>query len=119
MEPRLTSDVVVSGLDRFVVDVRKMATEARDLLHEPVLSIGHQFEIALIPQLVTMRECPWDAMAIGLDGVFRYEFCLEWRQVPMPVNNLGALVIDCGVHMTPFSAHARDAVIASSRAMLP
>ena len=76
VEPRLASCVVVLGIDRFVVDMRKVATEARDLLHQAALSVGHQFSIALIPQLVSMRDRPRDTAAIGLDGVFRYEFRL-------------------------------------------
>ena len=76
VEPCLARCVVMLGVDRFVVDMRKVATEARDLLHEAALSVGHQFSIALIPQLVTMRDRPRDTAASGLDGVFRYELRL-------------------------------------------
>jgi hypothetical protein len=91
MEPRLTGPVVVFGIDRFVVDVRKVATQPRDLLDNPVLSIGHQFAIALIPQLVTMRERSWNATAVGFDSVFRYEIRLERWQFPMPEHYLHSL----------------------------
>ena len=98
MEPRLASRVVVFGIDRFVVDVRKVATQPPDLLDEPVLSIGHQLAIALIPQLVTMRQRPWDAAAVGLDGVFAYEVRLERWQFPMPKYDLRFVVIHGGSH---------------------
>jgi len=68
-----------------------MATQARDLLHQPVLSIGHQFAVALIPQLVTMRERSWNATAVGFDSVFRYEIRLERWQFPMPEYDLHSL----------------------------
>jgi len=99
VEPRFTSGVIVLGFDRFVVDVREVATESRNLLHEPALRVDHQFPIALIPQLVTMRDRSSNVAAVRLDGVFRYEFRCEWRQFPMPVNNLGPVVVDRGVHV--------------------
>ena len=79
MEPCLASCVVMLGVDRFVVDMRKVATEARDLLHQTVLSVGHQLSIALIPQLVSMRDRPRNTAAVGLDGVCRDELRIEWR----------------------------------------
>src|SRR5688572_2472842 len=100
VEPRLTSRVVVSWIDRFVVDVRKMATETHDLLHDPVLSITHQFAIALIPQFVTMRERPWDAAAAGLDRVFCHEVRLERWQLPMPEHDLRFVLVHGGSHMS-------------------
>ena len=92
MEPRLTSGVVVFRIDRFVVHVGEVATEARDLLQEPALSNCHQFAIALIPQLVTMRERPWYVRAVRLNSMFAYEIRLEGWQFPMP-KDLRFLVI--------------------------
>ena len=82
------------------MDVRKVATQARDLLPEPALGIGHQFAIAPIPELVTMRERPRDATAAGLYGVFGYEIRLEWRQFSMPEHDLRVATIHGGSHMS-------------------
>ena len=79
VEPCLARCVVMLGVDRFVVDMRKVATEARDLLHQAALSVGHQFSIALIPQLVSMRDRSRNTAAVGLDGVPRDEFRIEGR----------------------------------------
>jgi len=79
VEPRLASCIVVLLIDRFVVDMREVATQARDLLHQAALSVGHQLPVALIPQVVTMRDRPWDTAAVCLDGVLRDEFRLERR----------------------------------------
>jgi hypothetical protein len=103
VQPRLTRDLIVPGLDRFVVDVRKVATEARDLLHEPLLGIRHQFAIALIPQLVTMRERPWDAAAGGLNGVLRHEIRLERWQFLVPEHDLRVIVMHGGRTRAPRS----------------
>jgi hypothetical protein len=67
------------GIDDFVVDVRKVATKARDLLHKAAFGAGHQIPIALIPQFITLRDRPRDTAAVGLDGVFRHEFRFERR----------------------------------------
>jgi hypothetical protein len=88
----------VFWIDRFVVDMRKVAAQTRDLLHDPVLSVGHQLAIALIPQIVTMRERPWDAAAVGLNGVFGYEIRLERRQFPVPEHDFHFIVIHGGSH---------------------
>ena len=101
LEPCLISGVIVLWIDRLVVHVRKVATQARDLLHEPALGVGHQILIALIPQLVTTRDCSRDTAAACLDGVFCDEFGLEWRQLAMPVNNPGLFVMDGRVHFDP------------------
>lgn len=53
------------GVDRFVVDMRKVATEARDLLHQAAVSVGHQFSIALIPQLLSMRDGSRNTAAVA------------------------------------------------------
>ncbi len=98
VEPRLTGCVVMLWIDRLVVDVREVATQARDLLHEPAFNVGHQLPIALIPQLVTMRNRPWDTTAVRLDGVFRYEVRVERWQFPMPEHDLGFVVIHAGSH---------------------
>src|SRR6186713_1442612 len=125
VEPRFTSGVIVLWIDCFVVDVRKVAAEPCDLLHEPALRVDHQFPIALVPQLVTMRDRSCDAAAVRFNGVFRYEFRREWRQFPMPVNNFRPVVFDCGVHIdtsassnrTPrFSLQARSPVRSTTRA---
>ena len=101
MEPRLARCGVVPWDDRFVANVCNVTTEPCDLLHEPLLGVGHQFLIAPIPQLVVMRERTGDTTAVGLDGVSRDEFRVEWRQVAMPVNDPEPVVIDRGVHMPP------------------
>jgi len=106
VEPRLTRRVVVLWVDRLVVDVRKMSAQTRDLLNEPALRVGHQFPIALIPEFVTMRDRPRDTAAVRLDGMFRYEFRLEWRQLAMPVDHLGPLVVERGVHRHTSSLRA-------------
>lgn len=98
VEPRLTSRVVVSWSDRFVVDVRKVAAQARDLLYEPVRSIRRQLAVALIPEVITMRERPSDAAAVGLDGVFGYEVRLERWQFPVPKHDLRFVVTHSGSH---------------------
>ncbi len=77
VEPCLARCVVMFGFDRFVVDMRKVAAEARDLLHQAALSGGHQFSIALIPQLVSMGDRSRNTAAVGLDGVPRDEFRIE------------------------------------------
>jgi hypothetical protein len=79
VEPCLARCVVMLGVDRFVVDMGKVSTEARDLLHQAALSAGHQFSIALIPQLVSMRDRSRNTAAVGLDGVRRDEFRIEGR----------------------------------------
>jgi hypothetical protein len=94
------------GIDRFVVHVCKMATESRDLLHEPVLSLGHQFAVALIPQLVTMCERPWDATAVGLDSVFPYKIRLEGWQFPMPEHAFHFVGVHAGLTLAFWSRTA-------------
>jgi len=92
VEPRLTSRLDVFWIDSFVVDVRKRATQARDLVHQPILSIGHQFAVALIPQLVTTR-C---ASVPGTRLLLASTVCSATRftssgQFPMPEYDLHSL----------------------------
>jgi hypothetical protein len=101
VQPRLASCVVVLGVNRFVVDMRKVATQAGDLLHEAALSLGHEFSIALIPQFITVSNCSRDTGAVGLDRVFCYQFGLEWWQFAMPVHDLWFVVFNGGIHLTP------------------
>ena len=49
MEPRLALDLIVFRIDRFVVDVSEIATQAPHLLQQAVLRVRHQFAIAPIP----------------------------------------------------------------------
>jgi hypothetical protein len=79
VEPRLTGGVVVLRSDRFVVNMRKVATQARDLLRQPLFRIGHEFPIALIPQRITVGDGSWNATAVGLNSVFRHEIRVERR----------------------------------------
>jgi uncharacterized membrane protein len=94
VQPRLASCVVVLGVKRFVVDVRKVATQAGNLLREAALSLGHEFSIALIPQFITVSYCSRDAAAVSLDRVFCYQFGLEWWQLAMPVHDLWFVVFN-------------------------
>ena len=104
VEPRLASRIVVLRIDRFVVDVHEVATQARDLLQQAALSLGHQLPVALIPQLVTLRDRPRDTAAVRLDGVLRNEFRLERRQLAMPIHDLWFTVFNRGGHMTPYES---------------
>jgi hypothetical protein len=88
VQPRLAGCIVVPGVNRFVVDVRKVATQAGDLLHQAALSLRHELPIAPIPQLVTVGDRPGNAAAVGSNRVLRCRFRLERRQLPMPVHDL-------------------------------
>ena len=104
----------------FVVDVRKVATQASDLLDQTALGIGHELLIALIPELVTVRDRPGDTAAVGLDRVFRYQFRLERRELVMPIHDLWFVAINGSVHMTPpvedVARRDRALTVESSRA---
>jgi hypothetical protein len=79
---------------RFIVHVGEVTAQASDFLHQATLRRGHEFPIALIPELVTVSDCPGDTAAIGLDRVFCYQFGVERRQLAMPIHDLwSALVI--------------------------
>ena len=49
VQPRLTSCIIVAGVNRFVVDVSVMTAEASDLLGQSGLGIRHEFLITAIP----------------------------------------------------------------------
>ena len=69
MQPRLPRRVVVAGIDGFVVDVRVVTAQARDLLCEAGTSVGHEIGVAAIPELVPMTDGSGDTAAGRFDGV--------------------------------------------------
>ena len=79
----------------------KMTAQTSDFLRQAGLRLGHEFPIALIPELVTMRNRAWDAAAIGLDGVLCYQLGIERRQLAMPIHDLRSALVIGSVHMTP------------------
>src|SRR5688500_11958310 len=76
VEPRFAGSVVVLGIDHFVMDVREVATQARDLLRQAVLRPGHEIPITLIPELVTVGDRPRHTTAVRLDRAFRHQYRL-------------------------------------------
>jgi hypothetical protein len=73
---------VVLGINLFIVDVGEVTAQPCDLLRQPGFCVRHELPIALIPQLVTVRDRPGDGAAIGLDGVVSYQFgCVSHRDV--------------------------------------
>ena len=101
VQPRLARCVVMFRLNRFVVDVRKMAAQAYHLLHEPALSLDHEIPKAFIPELVTVGNRTGNTAAVGLDRVFLYLVRVKRRQLTVPIHCLW-LVLSVGyAHMTP------------------
>jgi hypothetical protein len=60
----------VVALDRFSEDVRKVSSEAGNLLLHPGASTSRQLFTALVPQFVAMRESTRNVGAHGFDDMF-------------------------------------------------
>jgi hypothetical protein len=76
------------GINRFIVDMGEVTPQASDFLRQAALCVGHEFPIALIPQLVAVSDGAWNSTAIGLDGVLCYQVGVEWWQLTMPIHDL-------------------------------
>jgi hypothetical protein len=85
----------------------EVTAQARDFLRQAALRLRHEFPIALIPELVTVSDRAWHTAAVGLDGVFCYQFSVEWRQLAMPIHDLWSALVIRSVHMTPWVQSAR------------
>jgi len=79
VQPCLAGHVVVLGIDLFVVNTCKVATQAGDLLYQATLSRGHELAITPVPQFIAMGDRPRNAGAVGLDRVCGDEIRLERR----------------------------------------
>jgi hypothetical protein len=55
-QPYFTGAVVVPGADRLVEDVRVVATKPAHFLTQANVHAGHQVPVALVPQIVAVRE---------------------------------------------------------------
>ena len=60
-----------SRVDRFIVDVRVVATQPSHLLRQPALRVSHELAVAPVPQLVAVGERPGYAAAVGLVRMLR------------------------------------------------
>ena len=108
MKPRLAGSVVVLGINRFIVDVGEVTAQASDFLRQTALRRGHEFPIALLPELVTVSDCPGYTAAIGLDGVFCYQFGVKRRQLAMPIHDFWSALVIRSVHMAPWLEEAAE-----------
>ena len=98
MQPRLPRRVVVAGIDGFVVDVRVVTAQARDLLCEAGTSVGHEIGVAAIPELVPMTDGSGDTAAGRFDGVLCDRLRIDGREFPVPVNDLVRVAVQHVVH---------------------
>ncbi len=75
-----------------------MAAETSDLLSQSGLSVGHQFLVTAIPQLIPMTEGPRHTAAGRLNGVLGHQLRIQGRQLAVPIDGLGVVAVVAVVH---------------------
>src|SRR5687768_16833848 len=96
-----------------------MPPEPGDLLHQPQLSVHHQFLMAAIPQVVTVTEGSRYAAADRFERVLADRLRIQGGQRPMPVDARAGFVD--GGHVLPQSVRraVRPAALDRTLVMFP